>query len=636
CSLLSMWSSGARGAQQLAGERVGAGGERRRTRTVDDVSSIEHRDPVGDRPGQAEIVRDHDLRAAARPPDAGDQLADLLGEERIEVGGRLVVEDELGVDGEGARDGGALAHTARQVPRQLGLRAGQLHLLERVPDPPRHLGRGRLVMLAQPQRDVLGHGERRQEGCALEDHRDAKGLLAGRVREVALERDAADLDAAGVGALEADDLAEQHRLSLPALSHDGDQLARLDLEVDSGEHLLRAVPLAHPVEDDGDPAVVGAGHAKVKLRRTIRKSRIRIHTKLHTTAAVVEPAMPSAPPRVRRPNVEGTRAATTPKAAPFSRPVRTSPSFTHSNMRWKGAETGRLMAGAGATTAAPPRMPTKSSYSTSRGRASVDATSRGTTRKRTGSMSIVRSAPISSYTVIDPSSAAIEEPVRPARRKPIITGPISFVMARPTMGPRTLWLTLRNWSADWTTSTMPTKRDSVAAMGALSVPMRTSCATMRSRSVAPKRSWRHAVANRLTPSPISWSVDSTAAPVRAVRPVRMVSASAATRRLRRGLGIDEEGRAKAAPLARREPPEKAPVEPPRRARVPAEDAPQRCPHGEHAPVRWQEAVHQRGDLTGRPAVVSVASQQPEERVEISRAVRVLVALPLVAPDDEKA
>src|SRR5262249_48242729 len=327
-----------------------------------------------------------------------------------------------------------------------------------------------------------------------------KGLLAGRVREVALERDAADLDAAGVGALEADDLAEQHRLSLPALSHDGEQLAGLDLEVDSGEHLLRAVPLAHPVEDDGDSAMIGAGHEKVKLRRTIRKSRIRIHTKLHTTAAVVEPAMPSAPPRVRRPNVQGTRAATTPKAAPFSRPVRTSPSFTHSNMRKKYSETERLMAGSTATTAAPPRMPTKSAYSTSTGRASVDATSRGTTRNRTGSMSIVRSAPISSYTVIEPSSAAIEEPVRPARRKPIITGPISFVMARPTMGPSTLWLTLRSWSADWTTSTIPTKSDSVAAIGALSVPMSTSCATMRSRSGEAKRDWQRAAANQMIPS----------------------------------------------------------------------------------------------------------------------------------------
>src|SRR5947199_1425 len=37
------------------------------------------------------------------------------------------------------------------------------------------------------------------------------------------------------------------------------------------------------------------------------------------------------------------------------------------------------------------------------------------TRKRTGSMSMVRSALISSYTVIEPSSAAIAEPARPAR-----------------------------------------------------------------------------------------------------------------------------------------------------------------------------------------------------------------------------
>ncbi len=71
------------------------------------------------------------------------------------------------------------------------------------------------------------------------------------------------------------------------------------------------------------------------------------------------------------------------------------------------------------------------------------ATTRGMTRKRTGSMSMVRSALISSYTVIEPSSAAIADPARPASRKAINTGPSSFVMARPTIGPRMSWLTSR-------------------------------------------------------------------------------------------------------------------------------------------------------------------------------------------------
>ena len=80
----------------------------------------------------------------------------------------------------------------------------------------------------------------------------------------------------------------------------------------------------------------------------------------------------------------------------------------------------------------------------SSGNASVAATKRGMTRKRTGSMSIVRSALISSYTVIEPSSAAIADPARPARRKAIMTGPSSFVIARPTIGPSTLSLTSRS------------------------------------------------------------------------------------------------------------------------------------------------------------------------------------------------
>src|SRR4029077_15924626 len=231
---------------------------------------------------------------------------------------------------------------------------------------------------------------------------------------------------------------------------------------------------------------------------------------------------------------------------------------------------------------------------------------------------------------------AIEEPVRPARRKPIITGPISFVMARPTMGPSTAWLTLRSWSADWTTSTMPTKSDSVAAIGAVSVPIRTSCATIRWRSVAPKRSWRQAAAKRRMPSPISWSIDRMAAPVRAVTPERSVSASAATRRLDGRIGVDEPRRPEPAALPTREAPEEIPVEPARGARVPAKHAPQRRPHREDAAVRGEQAVHERRDLSGGTAVVRVAAQQSDDGVEVAGLPGVLVALPLVAPEDEEA
>src|SRR5262249_39021737 len=238
--------------------------------------------------------------------------------------------------------------------------------------------------------------------------------------------------------------------------------------------------------------------------------------------------------------------------------------------------------------------------------------------------------------VIEPSSAAIDEPVRPASRKPIITGPISLVMASPTMGPSTLWLTLRSWSADWTTRTMPTKSDRIAAIGTVSVPTRTSCAAMRARSVARKRSRRQAAASSRVPSPMSWRAESTAVPVRPVMPRLSTSASAAIAVLRRRCRVDEPGRSQMAALAGREPPEQAPVEMAARAGVPAEHPPQGRPHCQDGAICRHQGIHQRRHLTRGPPVGRVAAQHAQKRVERARVPGLLVVLALVPPHDQQA
>src|SRR5262245_5153500 len=183
---------------------------------------------------------------------------------------------------------------------------------------------------------------------------------------------------------------------------------------------------------------------------------------------------------------------------------------------------------------------------------------------------------------------------------------------------------------------MPTKSDRVAAIGTVSVPTRTSCVTMRARSVAPKRSWRHAAARSRVPSPMSWRLESTALPVRAVMPVVSASASAAIAVLRRRSRVDEPGRSQVAPLAGGETPEQAPVEMAPRARVPAEQPPERRPHREDAAICRHQAVHEGRHLARRPAVGGVAAQDAEQGVEGARMPRVLGALALVTPHDEHA
>src|SRR5262249_4161968 len=183
---------------------------------------------------------------------------------------------------------------------------------------------------------------------------------------------------------------------------------------------------------------------------------------------------------------------------------------------------------------------------------------------------------------------------------------------------------------------MPTKSDRVAAIGTVSVPTRTSCVTIRARSVAPKRSRRHAAARSIVPSPMSWRLESTALPVRAVMPVVSASASAAIAVLRRRSRVDEPGRSQAPPLARGETPEQAPVEVAARARVPAEQPPERRPHRQDAAICRRQAVHERGHLARGPAVPRVAAQDAEQGVERARMPGVLVVLALVTPHDEHA
>ena len=71
------------------------------------------------------------------------------------------------------------------------------------------------------------------------------------------------------------------------------------------------------------------------------------------------------------------------------------------------------------------------------------ASTRGTTSLRTGSVPSARSALIWSVTTIEPSSAAMPEPTRPASISPVSTGPSSLTIdaltSRPTNGRAPNW-----------------------------------------------------------------------------------------------------------------------------------------------------------------------------------------------------
>ena len=111
--------------------------------------------------------------------------------------------------------------------------------------------------------DVLGHGHVREEGVVLEDRVD-RPLGGSDARHV----DALQLDAAGVGTLEAGDHAQRRRLARARRAEHREELARADVEVDTRDRDDVAVDAADAAQADG-----GSARGRLRFRRGRRQRR---------------------------------------------------------------------------------------------------------------------------------------------------------------------------------------------------------------------------------------------------------------------------------------------------------------------------------------------------------------------------
>src|SRR4051794_4463833 len=94
----------------------------------------EDRDVLRHASGGHDVVRDDDVGAAVLLVDLLDQLTEEGGAHRVEARVRLVEQNDLRVEHEGARESGALAHTARQLVRHLVAGAAEADFLEAAVD----------------------------------------------------------------------------------------------------------------------------------------------------------------------------------------------------------------------------------------------------------------------------------------------------------------------------------------------------------------------------------------------------------------------------------------------------------------------------------------------------------------------
>ena len=204
---------------------------------LDDASVHEHRDPVGERHRLFLVVRDVHRGRRERALQRVQLEPRLQAQLGVEVGQRLVEEEQARLAHDGAREraalllaAGQLARCAREKVADADLRRGvRDSLLDGVRSGADH---------AQRKADVLRHRHVRVERVALEHHRDVAlpRLLGGHVHAV-------DHDLAGAHLLETGKDAQRGGLARPGRSQQDEELAGRDRKVDAMQHRGLAVPL---------------------------------------------------------------------------------------------------------------------------------------------------------------------------------------------------------------------------------------------------------------------------------------------------------------------------------------------------------------------------------------------------------
>lgn len=140
----------------------------------------------------------------------------------------FVHQEQVGVEGERAGDGGALLHAAGKLPGIFLAETGEIDEVERALDA-RLLVRRRVAHDFERQGDVLFDGAPGIERGGLED------IAVGAALAGLLGRQAVDGDRAGCRLFEIGDDPQERRLAAAGRADEGDEIALLDGEVHAGQ-----------------------------------------------------------------------------------------------------------------------------------------------------------------------------------------------------------------------------------------------------------------------------------------------------------------------------------------------------------------------------------------------------------------
>ena len=175
-------------------------------------------------------------------------FADGDGHQRVEFAGRLIIKDELRIDHERTGNRHALFHSAGKLARVAVLDVLEAEKLELLVADAFDLLRRFQAMFGQVKPDVLADRQRVEQSARLKDHREAVFVHHAR----SLNGLAFNQDFAFVGCFQADDVFQQNALAAAAWSHDDENLAAIDLEIDALKDRMAGVTLAKSANLDAD------------------------------------------------------------------------------------------------------------------------------------------------------------------------------------------------------------------------------------------------------------------------------------------------------------------------------------------------------------------------------------------------
>ena len=200
-----------------------------------DLAVVDEDNAVGDLPGKAHLVGDH------QHGDAGvgqllHQLQNLAHHFGVEGAGGLVEQDHVRVHGKGTGNGDALLLAAgKALGEDIGL-IGQAHAGQQLIG---LVGNGLLILELEQgggQLKVLLHGQMREEVEVLEHHAH---LLAHSVDVRLVHLGALEFDAAGGGNLQPVQAAQKGGFAAAGGADQADHVAAVDVDINALQHVQR-------------------------------------------------------------------------------------------------------------------------------------------------------------------------------------------------------------------------------------------------------------------------------------------------------------------------------------------------------------------------------------------------------------